>query len=291
MTRPLFAPLFALFLALLATAIAASTAHAAPTIRNETGGIAQDIASAGRLRLQSQRLAKLYLQIGLGLNVAAAQKQLRQGATQFDSELSALAPYAGTLKTQRTLMRTRDLWTELKGTLATSFSAESMKRVNYLADDLMIVTGKLSMQIEAEAETPIGRLLDLSLRQSMLAQRLARLYLMAQAGDKSRGRLVDVEQASKEFTAALNELSSARENSPASREALELTRTQWLFFENEIRELGRGDGGKPLHVATASERIMEVLDAVSMQYAQDYSASLSAPPARLAGAGGSTRRN
>lgn len=284
MNRPL------IFLALLATAIVSTVVHAVPT-RNEAGGIAQDIASAGRLRLQSQRLAKLYLQIGLGLNVAMAKKQLRQGTAQFDNELSALSPYADNLKTRRTLMRSKDLWAELKVALAASFSEERMKRVNYLADDLMIVTGKLSMQVEAEAETPIGRLLDLSLRQSMLAQRLARLYLMAQAGDKSRGRLVDVEQASKEFAAALNELGSAKENSPGSREALELSKTQWFFFENEIRELGRGESGKPLHVATASERIMEALNAVSMQYAQDYAASLNALPARLAGAASGTRRN
>jgi hypothetical protein len=275
---------------------AALPAHAAPTPINnprlDAPNIAQDIISAGRLRLQSQRLAKLYLQIGLGLQTDTARRQLSKGNTQFDADLFDLSRYARNAKTQRTLAHTVDLWGELKAVLNTPYSIESMKRVNYLSEEMMITTGKLTMQIENEAETPVGRLLDLSLRQSMLAQRLAKLYLMAQAGDKSRGRIVDVEQARKEFASALNELGSARENSPANRDALELAKIQWLFFENAIQEMNRGETSNPQHVATTSERIMEVLDAVSTQYAQDYAAASSINnTARLAGVNAGTRRN
>lgn len=284
-----------LLFSLTVIVIAGSSAHAtaAPlvTSRFEAPNIAQDISSAGRLRLQSQRLAKLYLQIGLGLNADAARRQLGRGSAQFDADLTELSRYARNTKTQRTLARTSELWAELKALLAISYGIENMQRVNYLSDDLMIAAGKLVMQIEDDADTPVGRLLDLSSRQSMLAQRLARLYLMAKAGDKSRGRLVDMEQARKEFATALNELCSASENSPASRDALELAKTQWLFFENAIRELSRGETGNPQHVATTSERIMEVLDAVSAQYARDYSTASSANPSRLAGASTNTRRN
>ena len=284
---------FLFSLAIIALAGSPAHATAAPLVnsRFDTPNIAQDISSAGRLRLQSQRLAKLYLQIGLGLNADTARRQLSRGSTQFDADLFELSRYARNTKTQRTLARTGELWTELKAALTIAYGVENMQRVNYLSDDLMIAAGKLVMQIEGEADTPIGRLLDLSSRQSMLAQRLARLYLMARAGDTSRGRLVDMEQARKEFATALSELSSARENSPASREALDLAKTQWLFFENAIQELSRGESSNPQHVATTSERIMEVLDAVSAQYAQDYSAASPANPSRLAGAGSSTRRN
>lgn len=268
-----------------------SVAAPANSPRSDIPNIAQDIGSAGRLRLQSQRLAKLYLQMGLGLNAEAAGKQLGKGRVQADADVLDLARYSRNAKTQRTLARTSELWAELKIALAMPYGTENMKRVNYLSDDLMIAAGKLAMQIEDEADTPVGRLLDLSLRQSMLAQRLAKLYLMAQAGDKSRGRLVDVEQARREFSTALDELGSARENSPASREALDLAKTQWLFFENAIRELSRGETGKPQHVATSSERIMEVLDAVSTQYTQDYAAASNPGTGRLAGAANGTRRN
>ena len=62
-----------------------------------------------------------------------------------------------------------------------------------------LYAGKLAMQVESEAGTPVSRLLDLSSRLNMLAQRLARLYMLAQGGKRSHGLLVDLEQTHKEF--------------------------------------------------------------------------------------------
>lgn len=248
-------------------------ANAAPPATNTESvstSVAADIAVAGQLRTQSQRLAKLWLQAGLGINSGATASQLARGVGQVDAGLATLMRSTRDPKTQRSLQRAGELWADYKQALASPYSGGNMQRVNYLADDLMLTTGKLTMQIEAEASSSTGRLLDLSLRQNMLAQRLARLYLMAQAGDRSRSRLVDIEQTRKEFSTALLELAAAPENTPASREALELARMQWLFFDNALGEMNRGGESRPQHVATTSERILEVLDAVSHQYAQDY---------------------
>jgi len=135
----------------------------------------------------------------------------------------------------------------------------------------------------------MGRLLDLSQRQSMLAQRLARLYLMGYAGDRSQGRQVDAEQARREFNTALGELAGARENTAAVRDALELARTQWLFFDLALVGGGSGAGtdrqSQARNVATTSERIAEVLEEVSRQYAQAYNST------QVAAAPGGARRN
>lgn len=268
--------LIATTLATALLAIIPTSVQSAPRneIRQELPrSVAADIAAAGQLRMQSQRLAKLWLQAGLGINAGAASSQLGRGVGQFEAALADLSRNARDPKLQRPLQRAAELWSNYRQALAAPYSAENMKRVNYLADDLMLATGKLTMLIESEADSPSGRLLDLSLRQNMLAQRLARLYLMAQTGDRSRGRLVDMEQARKEFSVALTELAVAPENTPASREALELARTQWLFFDTAVGELSRGADSRPQHVATTSERIQEVLEAVSQQYARDYSSA------------------
>ena len=102
----------------------------------------------------------------------------------------------------------------------------------------------------------------------MLVQRLARLYLTAYAGDKSTGLRVDIEQARREFSAALDELATAPENSEANRRTLDLARTQWFFFEQSIASMNDPESSNPKHVATSSERILEVLDELSTQYAK-----------------------
>lgn len=245
----------------------------------DVGLIAQDIASAGRLRMQSQRLAKLYQQAAMGMVAPVAFRQIGEAGLEIDAELARLARYARKPNVQRVHGRCQEVWLELRATLRSNPSRAATERVNQLADELMIHTGKLAMLIEAEAETPVGRLLDLSSRLNMLSQRLARLYLLAQSGDKSQGVLIDIEQARKEFSIGLQELDTARENTSASREAIALAKNQWIFFELAISQLNQGnraDGRAAQHVATSSERIAQVLDEASAQYARDYSGSLRA---------------
>lgn len=272
-----------LFGRILSVALFALALSAMPPARAATAGdpglIAQDIASAGRLRMQSQRLAKLYQQAAMGMVAPVAFRQIGEAGLEIDAELARLARYARKPNVQRVHGRCQEVWLELRATLKGNPSRVATERVNQLADELMIHTGKLAMLIEAEAETPVGRLLDLSSRLNMLSQRLARLYLLAQSGDKSQGVLIDIEQARKEFSIGLQELDTARENTSASRDAIALAKNQWIFFELAISQLNQGnraDGRAAQHVATSSERIAQVLDEASAQYARDYSGSLRA---------------
>ncbi|NTV71556.1 MAG: hypothetical protein HGA71_15595 [Azonexaceae bacterium] len=235
--------------------------------------LAGDIVSAGRLRMQSQRLAKLYQQASMGLNAAQAVRQIDASTSDIEAELGRLGSSARKPSIRRELARCEGLWQEMRTVLKQALAPASTERVHQMADELMIHAGKLSMLIEADGEAPVGRLLDLSSRLNMLSQRLARLYLQAQSGNRSQSVVVDIEQARKEFSTGLNELDTARENSSASRDALGLAKNQWIFFESAINRLGiadRGDGKAVQNVATSSERIAQVLDLASTQYARDY---------------------
>lgn len=249
-------------------------AQQAPVAKSaDAGAVAQDIAAAGRIRMQSQRLAKLYLQGGIGVNGGVARQQIEAGIGDVDAEFSRLARYTRKANVQRTYARSETLWQEMRVALRKTSDSGSTERIAQLADELMTHAGKLAMLIEGESETPVGRLLDLSSRLNMLSQRLARLYLQAYGGNRAQGVLVDIEQARREFASGLQELDSARENTSASREAIGLARNQWIFFDGAIAELGRAerrDGKSAQHVATSSERIAQVLDQASLQYVRDY---------------------
>lgn len=257
-------------------ALALPASQSGPQKTSDAQLIALDIAGAGRLRMQSQRLPKLFHQAGLGLSRAAAVQQITIAISDVDAEFNRLARYARKSGTQRIYSRSELVWQEMRVLLKKTPTASAAARVNQLADELMNATGKLAMLIESEAETPVGRLLDLSSRLNMLAQRLARLYLQTHAGDKSQSVLTDIEQAHKEFAAGLKELDSARENSPASREAIALAKNQWIFFDMAVSQLNmnRGDERATRNVVTSSERIAQMLDDASLQYAKDYAVSL-----------------
>ena len=242
----------------------------------DSSAVARGIADAGDLRMQSQRLAKLYQQAGLGLNATTATRQIGDAVAQTDSDLKRLERYGKKPAIQRPYARSDASWQELRASLQKPYSSATAERAGQLAEELTIHAGKLAMQIEAEAETPIGRLIDLSSRLNMLAQRLARLYMQAQAGDRSQGLLVDLDQTRKEFATGLQELVTAPENTPASRDALGLVKNQWIFFDSAVQQLRTkgADGKGPQNVASTSERIQETLAAVTAQYAKDYSGAV-----------------
>lgn len=221
---------------------------------------ARDILPAGVLRTQSQRLAKLHHQIRLDINTGSARVRLATGIAETDRALEALSALPATPRIARSLVRCRTFWQEMRSELR----GGDTTRINDLADALMIAAGKLAFDIENEIGTPAGRLVDLSIRQNMLAQRLARLYMQAQLGDRSQGLRVDMQQARIEFSMSLGELAGAPANSRVIGESISLARMQWLFFENALDK--PGDRALARDVATTSERIMQMMDAVAVQY-------------------------
>lgn len=258
---------------LLSVALFLSQAAIAQGTPSDASRIAQDIAAAGSLRTQSQRLAKLHLQATMGIDAVRARRDVQSGSDSVDALFGRLAGYAQKPETRRTYLRCATVWRELREVLLRTPAAMRDERINQLADDL--ASGKLVLQIESQAEVSGGRLLDLSTRLNMLGQRLARLYLQIQAGDRSQGVRLDVEQARREFATGLGELDAARENSAASRQAIALARNQWIFFDIAISQLDlavRKDGQAARNVATSSERIAQMLDEASAQYARDYGA-------------------
>lgn len=264
--------LIAALLGILAEACFGSLAHAAPAgnarALGEAAGVPNQIASAGRIRQQAQRIAKLYQQIGMGLDAERARRQMSLATRQMDIDVSSLMRLAMNEKYRQLMDRTTRTWEEMKRGCEQPFTSQNRQRIFIHADDLAMLSGRLATHFELEASTPESRLLDLTLRQGMLVQRLARLYLTAYAGDSSTGLRIDIEQARREFSSALNELATAPENSEANRRTLDLARTQWFFFEQSIASLKEPESSNPKNVATSSERILEVLDELSTQYAK-----------------------
>ena len=257
-------PRFAALLILLTLSLPLSSPAAAPKPEPLQ---TRDILPAGTLRTQSQRLAKLHHQIRLDVGIESARSRLTAGIAEADRALEALSALPATPRIARSLSRCSMLWQEMRTELRGGDSA----RINDLADGLMIAAGKLAFDIENELGTPSGRLVDLSIRQNMLAQRLARLYMQAQLGDHSQSLRVDMQQARIEFVMALGELAGAPANTRAIGESIALARMQWLFFENALARLD--ERGLARDVATTSERIMQMMDVVAGQYLEAGSAA------------------
>lgn len=224
------------------------------------------LSHAGELRTLSQRIPKLYFQDALDLNAGQARRALGAAVHAFDRHLQALDGIVMTPSMRKSHAKTAMLWAECRNVLSAPPDKSGAARLSYLADELMIATGKLAFLLESDAIGGNARLVDLSMRQSMLAQRLAKVYLARRLLGSSGASLVDLEQGRSEFNTALHELIGAPDNTQKTRDALDLAVAQWIFFEQAIKEADKGERQLALNVSTTSERIDESMGDVVASY-------------------------
>lgn len=229
--------------------------------------ISERLKQTGELRTLSQRVPKLYFQDALDLNAAPARRALRTAVDDFDRYMHVLGGIAATPSMQKSYVKAARLWKECRSIVTAPPNRAAATQLSYLTDELMIATGRLAFLLESDAAGTNARLIDLSLRQSMLAQRLAKTYLARRLLGSEGASLVDIQQARTEFTTSLQELTTAPENTQQTQDALALAVAQWIFFEQAVKNADDGERQSALNVVTTSERIGESMGDVVASYA------------------------
>ena len=131
---------------------------------------------------------------------------------------------------------------------------------------MLVLAHQGTVQLEKKSGSTAGRLVNISGRQRMLSQRMAKFYQAIAWGVGNDGSPGELEKARKEFAAAHQELASAPSNTPQIKDSLELVRQQWMFFENALNQKPGPDKRPQTAVATTSERILEEMETVVAQY-------------------------
>lgn len=222
------------------------------------------INKAGRERMLSQRMAKAYFQIGLGVDGERSKKVLDLSISLFERQLSELKAFAPTPEIKETYKQLEASWMEFKESLIGAPPAqEKGNKVLALSEKVLALANKGTLELEAYSGTNAGRLVNISGRQRMLSQRMAKFYqaLAWQINDGESSS--NLEKARKEFASAHLELSAAPANTQQVKNGLNLVKQQWAFFEFALEQKGAGDRQKQsTNVATTSERILEEMETV-----------------------------
>lgn len=218
---------------------------------------------AGRQRMLSQRIVKNYTQLGLGVLSEAAERQLRDSVARFDASQQQLQQQlASWPASQDELARLAAEWQRLKPMLAQRPGRDSSRQVEQQAEAVLGASHVLTLSLQEQSGTDSGRWVNLAGRTRMLSQRLAKYALLQKLGVDGAVQRDATEQARTELGGALDSLQRAPVNSPAIRRQLELAKQQWQFLENALNQ----PQGDVAHIATTSERLVEVMDEVTRLY-------------------------
>ena len=156
------------------------------------------------------------------------------------------------------------LWQPFKKILQAPVTRENAEVLLETNDDLLRATNTVVLKLQDISGSSFGRLVNVSGRQRMLSQRLAKFYMLrAWQFDNAEIRS-EMAQAQNEFKGALAELIAAKENSPEIQAELKEASKAWDLFNHGLER--DGDNLVPLIAAMSSEKLLAKMNKITGMY-------------------------
>ena len=252
---------FILLVVLTASLCVSIPAGAASTL---TMGDAID--KAGRQRMLTQRMVKAYVMTGMDLTMDA-HAELGAAAELFDSQLAQLTEFAATPEESAQLSKISKLWGVFRPAVEAPPSVDLAGKLNELAEHLLKESHQFVLMLEKRSGTVAGKLVNISGRQRMLSQRIAKTYLLETWGVDAPNLDDQYAQAVDEFSAALSTLQEANINTSEIDAGLTDVEKNWNIFG--ISNFSKKYNARvPWLVVRSMEKILGQMNTITGLYAK-----------------------
>jgi Type IV pili methyl-accepting chemotaxis transducer N-term len=222
------------------------------------------INKAGRQRMLGQRIVKNYVLLATGQSIQAAGRELSDSIDAFDRQLDELAACARDAQTRDAVALTEREWLSFRSLALAPYAREGVRPLCLASERLLLAAEHTTAIFLKGAVGAAARLVNLAGRERMLAQRIAKSYvLLAEKYDEAATRQ-ELTLACVEFGRALGELRAAPANGPELRAELAEAAAVWRRLLALVRE----DLGAAKKVLAAAEDLLSRMERVTSLYEQ-----------------------
>jgi len=224
------------------------------------------INKSGMQRMLSQRIAKAYFFLGANTRPDKARVQLKGGIDKFQKNHDELKAEVSDQAVQEVLSFVEFAFTEFKDLTAQPYNKENAALVLDLSETLLETSHDVVLKLEALSKEKKDKIVNISGRQRMLSQRIAKYYIAYRQGFQDDNSVHQLERAVQDFESALELLSNEKRNTPQIKAKLNKTQGYWNLVKGFFLDIKKG--GLPVTVFASTDKIMGLMNEVTYMYVE-----------------------
>lgn len=221
---------------------------------------------AGKQRMLSQRIAKNYFYIGQGVNVSKAKKQLKSSLTLFNKQLAILKESIKDEEVQNMIEFVQMMNEEFATLSAQKYTTDNGALVLDSSESMLEGSQFIVSALTKTAKKQSATIVDISGRQRMLSQRIAKYYISYQAGIRDNNSIVQMKEAVKLFNTSHQLLMKNKTNSAKINKELQEVDRLWRIVYKFYLNIEKG--GLPIIVYNTTDRIMKKMNTITGLYVE-----------------------
>jgi len=239
---------------------------------SHTNKVTMDIVKlidiAGRQRMLSQRIAKDYMYAGKKVATSKATKQLKKSLDEMKKAHKILVESINDPEIKNLLAFVQMSSEDFEATSKEPFSTDNAQLILDLSESMLEGSQYVVTSLKNLANVKASKIVDMSGRQRMLAQRIAKYYIAYQSGIKDKNTVEQMHAAVKLFDESHQVLMKNDNNTPEINRKLNKINKLWKIVYKFYMNIEKG--GLPLIVFNTTDDITKKMNEITHLYVDVY---------------------